>query len=60
MSGEETLNTPKQICSIRIMFPVETDLQAMNCKKEIEEVLQHIPAAQTEFSLRRVPNRPIG
>lgn len=60
MTEEKTLSTPKQICSIRIMFPVESDAQAMICKNKIDEIIVDIPAAQTEFSIRSVPNRPIG
>lgn len=44
-------STPKQICSIRIMFPVDTDEKAIEYKKKISEVLASIPDVQIHFSL---------
>ena len=41
----------QEVCSIRIMFPVESDEQAIEYKKKIETVLSAIPEAQTQFSL---------
>lgn len=45
----------KQICQIRIMFPVDTDEQAIEYKKKIAIVLTEIPEAQINFSLMTVP-----
>jgi len=42
---------PKEICSIRIMFPVESDIQAIEYKRKISDVLSEIPDAQIQFSL---------
>ena len=55
--GENEQNPPqKQVCSIRIMFPVDTDEQAIGYKKKIGDVLADIPQARVEFSLMSVPN----
>lgn len=47
----------QQLCSIRIMFPVETDEQAIDYKKKITACVADIPEAAIEFSLRTVPKR---
>ncbi len=48
--------TPKQeICSIRIMFPVESDEQAIDCKKKIAAIMKDIPEIQIYFSLMPAP-----
>lgn len=48
-----------QICSIRIMFPVDTDERAIEYKKKIAEVLSNIPNATINFSLMVMPMSPI-
>jgi len=50
---DEHKNTiePKQICSIEIMFPVESDEQAIVYKKKIREALSDRPEARFKFSL---------
>ena len=48
--------TPKQVCSIRIMFPVESDEQAIEYKRKISGVLSAIPEAQIQFSLMTPPS----
>lgn len=45
----------KEICTIRIMFPVESDEQAIEYKKKIGEVLGSIPESQIQFSLMSAP-----
>lgn len=51
----------KEICSIRIMFPVESDEQAIEYKKKIGAVLAEIPDAQIQFSLMTSPGgTPLG
>lgn len=45
----------KQICQIRIMFPVDSDEQAIEHKKQITAVLSEIPDAQIQFSLSNFP-----
>lgn len=46
----------KEICSIRIMFPVENDEQAIDCKKKVEAVLVDIPETQVHFTLMSSPS----
>lgn len=50
---------PKEICSIRIAFPVMTDEQAIEYKKKVSAVLSDIPDANIQFSIitnsRRMP-----
>ncbi len=41
----------KEICSIRIMFPVASDEQAIEYKKKIAVMLAEIPDAQIQFSI---------
>jgi hypothetical protein len=41
----------KQVCSIRIMFPVESDEQAIEYKKKLTANLVNIPNATVQFSL---------
>lgn len=61
MGDPEKKNTAVQVCSIRIMFPVDTDEQAIAYKKKIGEVLADIPQARIEFSLMsRPPLTPNG
>lgn len=49
---------PKEICSIRIMFPVTSDEQAIEYKKKIGDILSDIPTAFIEFSIKTIPPRP--
>lgn len=52
-------NDNKELCTISIMFEVESDEQALDCKKKIREALSNIPEARVEFSLRSIPeSRP--
>jgi len=48
---QEVQSPPKQLCTIRIGFPVDTDEQAIEYKKKIAAVLAEIPDAQIQFSL---------
>lgn len=41
----------REICTIRIMFPVDSDEQAIDCKKKIAALLAEIPDSQIQFSL---------
>jgi len=47
----------KEICTLRIMFPVDTDEQAIEYKKKISLILSEIPEAQIQFGLTSMPNR---
>lgn len=55
---EKQTTTASDICSIRIMFPVESDEQAINYKKKITALLAEIPEAQIQFSLSSIPPPP--
>jgi len=48
----------KQICTIRIMFPVDTDEQAIEYKKKIAANLLEIPDAQISLNLMTMPVMP--
>jgi len=41
----------KEVCNIRIVFPVTTDEQAIEYKKKITAVLIEIPEARIDFGL---------
>lgn len=47
--------TQKQICTLRIAFPVDTDEQAIEYKKKITGILAEIQDAQIQFSLMNAP-----
>lgn len=55
MDETERKKQPGQVCSIRIMFPVETDEKAIEYKKKIGDVLADIPQVRIEFSLMSRP-----
>jgi len=48
-------NEQKQVCTIRIMFPVESDEQAIEYKRKIATILSEIPDAQIQFSIMSMP-----
>ncbi len=50
-------NEKTQVCSIRIMFPVDTDEQAIEYKRKISAVLENIQESRIEFSLTTIPKR---
>jgi len=57
--GKQTMAQPKkEVCSIRIMFPVDTDEQAIDYKKKIAALLAEIPESVLNFSLATVPATP--
>lgn len=49
-----------ELCTIRIMFPVESDEKALDYKKKIAEVLSDNADAQIQFSLMSPPNQASG
>lgn len=57
MTEENTRPQPQEICTMRIMFPVTSDEQAISYKKKINDVLSDIPNARIEFNLSSVPIR---
>jgi len=48
----------KEVCSIRIMFPVTSDDEAIKYKKAITELLVSIPEANIQFGLMTAPSNP--
>ena len=51
--------TPKQeICTIRIIFPVESDEQAIEYKRKIAAILADVPDSNIQFSIMSTPIRP--
>ncbi len=57
MDEPEQKLPPKQVCTIQIGFPVDTDEQAIDYKKKIGDVLADIPQVRIEFSLMTLPPR---
>lgn len=54
------MEKPKQeICTIRIMFPVATDEEAITIKQKIKEVLSDKPEAQIFFGLAAIPQKDL-
>ncbi len=45
-----------EICTIRMMFPADSDEQAIAYKKKISLILAEIPDAQMQFSLATIPD----
>lgn len=45
----------KQLCTIRILFPVDSDDQAVEYKKKISGLIAEIPDAQIQFTLMTQP-----
>jgi len=52
---QEEKSPPKQLCTIRIGFPVTSDEQAIAYKQKIAAILVEIPDAQIHFGLLPVP-----
>ena len=45
----------KEVCSIRIIFPVESDEKAIDYKRKIAALLAEVADAQIQFSLGTMP-----
>jgi len=45
----------KEVCSINIMFPVDSDEQAIDCKKKVKAALSDMPDAQVRFMIMPSP-----
>lgn len=57
INEQQTQRQPKlEICSIRIMFPVKSDEEAITYKKKVSMLLAEIPEAQIQFSLMTPPS----
>lgn len=55
MDEEQTIIQQKQICSIRIAFPVESDEQAIEYKKKIGNIVSGIESMRLSFDLTTMP-----
>ena len=55
MTEMNSTTETRQVCSIRIMFPVTSDEQAIEYKKKISVVLADIADANIQFSLMTAP-----
>jgi len=55
-SPQEKNESPKQLCTLRIVFPVDDDEAAIEVKKKITEILAPMQDAQIIFGL--APARP--
>lgn len=58
MDEPEQKTMPKEICTIRIGFPVDTDEQAIEYKRKISHVLADIPNVRIEFTIVTAPALP--
>jgi len=47
----------KELCTIRIMFPADTDDEAVNIKKKIAEILKDKPDTTIQFGLSTMPTK---
>jgi len=50
-----TTTETKQICTIRIMFPVDSDDEGIAIKKKISDTLTEIPESIIRFGLDPMP-----
>lgn len=51
MTEPKPKQTDSETCTIRILFSVESDEQAIEYKHKIQEVLSDIPDANMQFAL---------
>ena len=52
-------NEPKELCTIRVVFTVTSDDQALTAKRKIKEATSDIEDAQIQFSLMDMPAQVI-
>jgi len=55
MTETNSTTVTQQVCSIRIMFPVTSDEQAIEYKRKISVILTDIPESNIQFSLMNAP-----
>lgn len=51
-------NNKKEMCTMQIMFPVDSDQEAIDYKQKISEALKDKTEAQIRFSLMSSPGVP--
>jgi len=59
MEDNEQIPKVKEICTIRIGFPVTSDAQAIEYKKKIADILSDIAQVRIEFSIMTAPTLPM-
>lgn len=60
MTQENPKQTVSEVCSIRIMFPVKSDEEALACKKKIGEIFTDMPDVVIQFAINSGPlDRPM-
>ena len=58
-NGKQTEIQPNpEICTLRIMFPVESDQKAIEIKRKIQDVLGDTTDVRIEFGIIQAPMRP--
>ncbi len=55
MSEEKSIVKVKELCTVRIVFPVDSDDQALNIKRKLRDALGDVPQARLDFSLTSMP-----
>lgn len=48
----------KEVCTMRVMFPAESDEQAIDIKKKINALITDIPEAMIDFRISSVTIPP--
>lgn len=51
-------NPAKQLCSINIMFPIQSDDEAIEVKKKIQDILSTIADCKFDFRIVSMPVNP--
>ena len=53
-------NPKHEICTIRIMFPVDSDERAIEYKKKIQDILADSNDVNMQFGIMSMPPQPNG
>lgn len=57
METPPQVKSNQDICTIKIMFPVDSDEAAIGYKQKVTALLSEIPEARIEFALMNIPVR---
>ena len=57
MTNEKQNRTGSEVCSITIMFPVDSDEKAVETKAKIKEVVSDIENVRFDFRITALPMR---
>ena len=52
---QENNKTLQEVCTITILFPIESDDHAIDVKKKIGAVLKEVPDVMVDFRIRGIP-----